>query len=259
MLEKIKAFIIDLDGCVYRGNSTLPGVTEFIEFLRRRGRKILYLTNNASRTREEIFNKLREMNVWIQSPSQVLTSGIAAAIYLKREFGSCIVYPIGMNGLIKPLIEEGHLIRWSSDVDYVVSSLDFNFNYGKLATACEAIFNGAEFIATNLDPRLPVEDGYLPGSGAISAAIETVTGVKPKVIGKPSKIIMEIALSMLGVSGREVAVIGDRVETDVVAGKKIEALTILVLTGESDGINVNKLRVKPDIIVKRMDQLKNYF
>lgn len=259
--SKFKSFIIDLDGCVYRGEEPIEGAGEAISLLRRRGFKILFLTNNSTKTPEEYVEILRSMDIPVTSRNEVLTSAIATARYLRDRYGECRIFPVGMQGLLRALEECNHQIIDEENIDnaeFVVVGLDMNFNYQKLSLACRAIMKGAKFIATNTDSTLPSKAGLLPGAGAIVNAIKTVTGVEPVVIGKPSRIIMDVALKVLDVNGDECVVIGDRLDTDITAGKKIGAYTVLVLTGvirkeDLEGLD-NEL--KPDLVLESIADLK---
>jgi len=153
----------------------------------------------------------------------------------------------------------GHTVlnlRENHEAEFVVACLDFDFNYEKLKNACQAIYNGARFIATNADPTVPVEDRLIPGAGAIVAAISKATGRRPLVVGKPSRIIMRVALEKLGVEGSETVVVGDRLDTDVRAGWKINALTVLVLTGATSLRDLERWRgVKPSLVLESVREL----
>ena len=154
--------------------------------------------------------------------------------------------------VLEALVNEGHEIVWLPEEDpkVVLVGLDTNFTYDKLKIALRALLNGAAFVATNADPSLPVERGLIPGAGAIVKALETASGRKPVIVGKPSRLIMEIALSTLRVEARETVVIGDRVETDIMAGKAIGAHTILVLSGVTrrDDLPRYPREVHPDLV-----------
>lgn len=248
-----KGLIIDLDGCVYKGDSLIEGSDEAIEFFRSMGIKILFLTNNSTRTPEEYAEKLTKLGI-NASPSEIMTSAIATAIYMRRlKRDKC--YIIGERALKEAISKEGFEITDDGDLaKYVICGLDREFNYKKLVEACKAIQKGAKFIATNADPKLPIENGYLPGAGAIVSAIRVATGIKPLIIGKPSKFIINLAIKKLGVDKSSVAIIGDRIDTDIKAGKIVGVFTIL--------IEKNKYiegRIKPDLTINRLKDLVNYF
>jgi HAD superfamily hydrolase (TIGR01457 family) len=259
-LGRYKAFIFDLDGCIYRGNKLIEGAAETIWLLRQLGKKILFLTNNATKTPEAYAEKLQRMKIQV-SPQEVLTSGTATAIFLRMKFGKTTVLPIGGDSLVQELRRQGHkIVELNSRVlpRFVVTCLDYDFNYEKMRIAVNAILSGARFIATNTDPNVPVEKGFEPGAGAIVSAISTASGVKPIVIGKPSEHMMRMALQVLAVRGKESVTVGDRIDTDIAAGKKIGALTVLVLSGYSKRSHVESSRLKPDLILSNVAELQHY-
>lgn len=233
MKKHYRAFIIDLDGCVYVGDRLIPRSDEAVERLREMGVKILYLTNNSGRTSEDYRIKLTKLGVKCLE-EYVLTSGEVAANYIMESSGKSKILPITGKGFREYCRRLGHTLlpieRWS-EAEYVVVGLDREVNYWKLRAGLRAILNGARFVATNADKTYPTPDGLDPGAGAIVAALREASGVDPIVIGKPSKIIMKSALKRLKMNPREVLVVGDRIETDILAGKNIGADTALVLTG----------------------------
>jgi 4-nitrophenyl phosphatase len=225
----IKGLVIDLDGSVYVGDKPISGVPEALEELRSKGIKLLFLTNNATKTPQEYVEKLEGMGVKA-SIEEVLTSSVIAASYIKRVYGPSRIFVVGTKALEEVLRSHGHeIVAFDSDV--VVAGLDFNFDYQKLARASREIRRGAKFVATNTDATIPLEDGVMPGAGSIVKAIEIASGVRPLVVGKPSRIAMREALMRLGLRPSEVLVVGDRPETDVKMGKRFGCITALVLTG----------------------------
>ncbi|MBS7611382.1 HAD-IIA family hydrolase [Candidatus Bathyarchaeota archaeon] len=255
---EFKAVIFDLDGCLYRGEIPIEGASESLEELRKMGFKIMFLTNNATKTVEEYTSRLNKIGIKCLE-EEVLTSGLATSIYLAEKYGSVKVLPVGGKALEEELRRKGHnVLNWREkcEADFVVACLDFDFNYEKLKNACQAVYNGARFIATNADPTVPVENRLIPGAGAIVAAISKATGRKPLVVGKPSQIIMKVALKRLGVEGFETVVVGDRLDTDVKAGWRINALTVLVLTGATSLRDLERWRgVKPSLVLESVREL----
>ena len=257
MLKDYVAFIFDLDGCIYRGNTVIPGAAEKIEELRKLGKKVLFLTNNATKTPKEYVDKLTGMGI-DTNPKEILTSATATALYLAKNFGKASIFPVGERGLIVELQRAGHRIidvNKLGEAEFVVACLDFSFTYAKMKAACQAIFAGAKFVATNTDPNVPVEGGYMPGAGAIVSAISTATGVKPLVIGKPSRHIVEIALERLGVRASQTVIVGDRLDTDVQSGKMVGAFTILVLSGATSLEKAKETKLKPDLILPSISHI----
>jgi len=254
MLREFRGFIFDLDGCIYRGNTPIPGAADTVAHLRKFGKKILFLTNNATQTPEQYVEKLREMEIDADL-DDVLTSATATAIFLNKKYGKVAVFPVGGQGLVQELEKLGHRIVDAHEVkkaEFVVACLDPTFTYEKLDLACQAILSGAKFVATNTDPNIPVEEGFKPGAGAIVAAISVASGAKPEIVGKPSEHIIKIALDRLGTAANETAFVGDRLDTDIQAGKEVGGFTILILSGSTKREAAEKAddpRQKPDLIL----------
>lgn len=233
----VRTFVFDLDGVIYRGEQPLPGAVETLADLNLLGHQVYFFTNNATRNRDTFLQKLLRMDVSTDI-DHVMTSAYATALYLKGIGASeASVLVVGEHGLREELAGIGMtLVDDPNDakVDYVVAGLDRKFDYGKLTKAQQAIFRGATFIATNRDSSLPLEEGLvIPGGGAIVAAIEAASGVTPITIGKPEKTAMLEVLKLAGAKAADAVVVGDRLETDILAGNRIGATTFLVLTGIS--------------------------
>jgi 4-nitrophenyl phosphatase len=228
-MKMYRGFFLDLDGTLFRGTEVIPGAIQFVEWLESQGLPWLYLTNNSSRTPEQVAEKLRGFG-FPARPEQVYTTALATAAFLREEFGSPRVYVIGEEGLQRAISEAGCEIT-DERPDVVVVGLDRQFTYEKMKKACLAIRAGARFIGTNADRALPTEEGLLPGSGSLSMAISASTGVQPLFIGKPEPVIMRYALRKLGTSPEETLVVGDNLDTDILAGIRGGMDTLLVLTG----------------------------
>ncbi|TJY44589.1 HAD-IIA family hydrolase [Cohnella pontilimi] len=228
-----KALLFDLDGTLYRGTECVPGAGRLISSLQQRDIPCWYVTNNSSRTPEEVSQHLNEMNI-PAAPQQVITSSLAAADYAKRHFAAASAYVIGESGLRQALTKAGlHLI---SDADatpasVVVSGIDRDFTYLKLANAVRHMLNGAAYLLTNPDKLLPTEKGLMPGAGTIGAALTAATGISPTVIGKPSAVLMDYALKRAGVLPEETWAVGDNPFTDIAAARAAGCPSVLTLTG----------------------------
>lgn len=257
MLKDCKAYVFDLDGCVYRGDTPIRGAAETIQCLRDRGKRILFLTNNATHTPEYYLRKLRRMCI-SAAKDEVLSSATTAAIYLRRKYGRCRIYAVGEEALRRALTTQGHRLVDSKRPSFVVAGLDYHFNYQKLWNATNAIFSGARFIATNTDANVPVEDGIMPGAGAIVHAISTATGVAPFVVGKPHKPMLDVALERVSVPASKVVFVGDRIETDVQAGKRVGAKAVLVLSGATKRKDVANRRPRPDLVLPDLSYLSRH-
>ncbi|MBM4143751.1 MAG: HAD-IIA family hydrolase [Lentisphaerae bacterium] len=227
----IKALILDLDGTVYTGRAAVPGAADFVVWARQAGVRCLFVTNRANRAPEEICAQLATLGM-PSEPRDVLTSAQATA----RCIGKASVFCIGENGMLRELEAAGAtLVRPDHPgvPEYVVVSFDREFTYAKLKLAAGFIHAGAKYVATNPDAFLKTEHGTVPGTGAIVAAVSAATGAAPLVIGKPGRLIVDMALRRLGASPGEALVVGDNVTTDIAAGGAAGVRTALILTGVS--------------------------
>lgn len=238
-------YIIDLDGTLYRGGEILPYAVEFMEMVRESGSPFLFMTNNSTRTPEDVAEHLRGMGIQAEA-DEIFTTSQAAARYLQEDGRGNKVYCIGEHGLIEALTGAGFELS-DQEADYVVQGLDRAFDYGKLNRALQFILDGAAFISTNPDVRLPVDGGYLPGAGSIGMAIATATDVKPVVIGKPSTIIMNYAMERLGLPAASIWMVGDNMRTDMAAGKAAACRTALLLTGVTNLDNLPVLEAETGV------------
>jgi 4-nitrophenyl phosphatase len=230
----LKGVLIDLDGVVYTGREPIPGAATFLGEARRRGLKFLLVTNNSTTSPELVAARLRGMQIEVD-PGEILTSAQAAVGYVRRhaERGATVRI-VGEAGLRQAAEEEGLVVvDGDAHAEWVIAGLDRAFTYETLAAATRAIMDGAHFVATNADALLPVEGGQVvPGAGTMIAAIRTATAVEPVVVGKPEPGLFEHGLQRLGgLAAHQVAMIGDRLDTDVDGGRRAGLRTILVLTG----------------------------
>jgi|Deesub1362A_J573_1020465.scaffolds.fasta_scaffold00051_43 HAD superfamily hydrolase (TIGR01457 family) len=246
---KFKCFILDLDGVVYKGNELIEGADERISKIKKKA-EVYFLTNNSTLSSEDYVAKLRKLGISAEE-KEIITSGYAAAWYIRKNIPNPRAYVIGEEGLVKELrkqwIDVGH-----RNCNVVVVGLDRGFTYAKLAWAMKLILDGAEFIATNTDRRLITEKALLPGGGVIVKAVEEASGKKPIVVGKPSDIMAKIILEKVKAKPEEVLLIGDRLETDIAMGKKMGMKTALVLTGHTRREDVEKSSIKPDYILDKL-------
>jgi 4-nitrophenyl phosphatase len=232
-LATVTHLIIDMDGVLYLGDQPMPCLREFFAFLRQRPIKFILATNNSTRTPQEYVNKLARMGVTVY-PEEILVSGQATARFLAREYPcGTRVHVFGMPSLKQAMTDEGFVLA-DEDVQLVVASMDREVTYEKLKRATLLIRSGARFIATNLDPTNPTEEGLLPGTGTMIVALETASGTKAKAIGKPEPTMYQLAMEQMGASPETTAAIGDRVDTDILGGKRAGLTTICVLSGSSD-------------------------
>lgn len=246
-MNRPAAYIFDLDGVVYHGNKVISGSGKTIEHIRASGSRVIFMTNNATLSRDSIALKLNDMDICC-SAGDVISSAYAAAVHIKEHYGPSTIFPIGGQGLVFELEEAGHTIA-KQDVDFVVVGLDREFTYQKLTLGLDNIINGAKFIATNTDAMLPVENGFLPGAGSMVSALETASGIEPEVIGKPHKPIMDVLLSKYSLKSEDCIMVGDRLETDILAGLTLGMHTILVLTGASGIKDIESSGIRPGCVM----------
>jgi 4-nitrophenyl phosphatase len=253
-LEDIRALLVDLDGVIYRGNTPLPGVPEFFRTLQDLDIRYTLLTNNSTLTTEQFVAKVRKMGVPADD-HEVLSSAEATATYLSQVAPAGVgVYVIGETGLHESIRRHGFDVE-SRDPKYVVIGMDRALTYEKLRRGCTLLIGGAGFIASNPDVTLPTEDGLIPGSGAIMAFLRACSGVEPLVIGKPGTRMLEIGVQRMGIARQQTAMLGDRLDTDVVAGRAAGTPTILVLTGISNQEEVDNSDYKPDFVYADLIEL----
>ncbi|MDR6226242.1 TIGR01457 family HAD-type hydrolase [Desmospora profundinema] len=242
MSYRYRGYLIDLDGTLFRGREVIEGGLAFVSGLEKRGIQTLYLTNNASRTPEQVAEKLRDFG-YPAAPEQVVTSAQATAHWIGEQFGRPSVYAIGEEGLRKALHEAGCTFE-EQNPDVVVMGIDRAFSYDKMKTACLAIHAGARFIGTNGDRALPTEEGLLPGNGSLIAGVAAATGIRPTFIGKPERPIMDFALKRLGMKPEETLVVGDNLMTDILAGVNVGIDTLLVFSGVTTPMEYRQSKVK---------------
>lgn len=259
LFKNIRALIIDMDGVLWHGDAPLPGLLEFFKTLREQKMRFILATNNAGLTAEQYVIKLARMGVAV-SLNEIITSGMATARHLAEQTNPLTtrIFVLGEGGAQQPLLDQGFTLTGLYELgcgkgaDIVVCGKDETLTWDKLATATLNIRAGARFIGTNADMTLPTERGQILGNGAILAALEAATGVKPTIIGKPEPIIYQQALNLLGVEKAETIAIGDRLDTDILGAVRAGIRSLLVLTGVSTKddlktINYQPTWVMPDI------------
>ncbi|QKG83729.1 TIGR01457 family HAD-type hydrolase [Kroppenstedtia pulmonis] len=227
-MPRYTRYLIDLDGTLYRGKEVIEGGLYFLRELQKRKLPFLYVTNNSSTRPEEVAGRLQSMG-YPAEPVQVITSSMAMAHYLRKQEMNR-VYVIGEAGLVSALQNEG-IQMTETEPDAVVVGIDRQFTYDKMKRACLAIRSGAHFYGTNSDRFLPTEEGMVPGNGSLCCAISAATGVEPVWIGKPEAPIMDFALERIGGSREETLIVGDNLNTDILAGQKAGVDSLLVFSG----------------------------
>ena len=267
-IDDFAGLIIDMDGVLWHGNKPMAGLIEFFSELRYCAIPFVLATNNASLTQQQYVDKLAGMGVDIER-HEILTSSMATAQYLIQHLPTDKrrVFVIGEDGLRQPLIEHGFTLTelyqvnqpdrgiFDQGADLVVSGLDRQLTWDKLATATLNINAGAQFFATNSDTTLPTELGEVMGNGGVLAALEAVTGVKPVSIGKPAPILYQQALALLGTNEANTIAIGDRLNTDILGAVNAGMRSIMVLTGVSTEQDIAELDYQPTWVMDDIQQI----
>ena len=229
-LSAFRYLITDMDGVLWRGHEPLPGLAEFFQFLRRHDIRFVCATNNASALPGKLAERLQRWGADVQ-PEEIVTSSVATADYLAGTLpAGARLYVVGMEGLRVPLLQKGFEIA-EDHVAAVVAGIDWQLTYEHLKRAVLNIRAGAKFIGTNGDRTFPSSEGIIPGAGAILAAIETGSGVKPIVMGKPEPYLYEAALKRMRAVPEQTLVLGDRLETDILGAVRLSLKSVLVLSG----------------------------
>lgn len=243
---------LDMDGVLYRGEQALPGAIETLNRLRQRGVRLAFITNNASRHRQELAQKVADMG-FACAASDVWGSAYTTAMYIARESPEARVFVVGTSSMVREMQEGGlTVVPTHEGATHVVAGLDWTITYDKLRYAHYAICNGAKFIATNLDATYPdTLTTTTPGGGALVAVLRTSTGVEPLVIGKPQTTALELVAASWGVGPGDMVGVGDRLDTDIASARAFGCLAVLVLTGISTRAEAEAATgvQRPDIIL----------
>lgn len=257
-LRNAHGFIFDMDGVLYRGDQPLAGVSDVFDALAVRGRRFMLATNNSMSTPAQYVAKLARMGIDVPEDA-ILTSGIATRDYLLQTLPpSSGIFVIGMPGLREQLFTDTafYPVQYGEErAQAVVVGLDLTFDYAKLKAANEAIRQGAIFVATNVDATLPTEAGLVPGAGSIVASVSTASGQQPVVIGKPETPLVDQAMRHMNFTPDETVMIGDRLDTDILAGRRAGMLSVLLLTGVSTREDVASSPTPPDLVLTDLPAL----
>jgi arabinose operon protein AraL len=246
---KFLGYIFDLDGTIYLGERLIPGAKETIERLKSLSKKIVYLSNKPLQTRRDYAAKLTFLGIPTE-PTEVINSSMVMAQWLRKRAPGANIYVIGEGPLIEEMTDAGFRICENPrEIQYVIASFDRTFDYRKLNIALQAIRRGAHFVATNPDRTCPVEGGEIPDCAAMIGAVEGATGKKVEtVVGKPSDIMIQVAVEHMGLRPQDCLLVGDRLETDMVMGKKACMATALVLSGVTSKEALNISGIQPDFV-----------
>lgn len=255
-LKQIDTFMLDLDGTFYLGDQLFPWSLGFLDRLTELGKKFIFVTNNSSRSAAYYLAKLTRMGVTLR-PEQMFTSGEATRFFLKEHQYGHSIYLLGTPDLEEEFRNDGFQLTADSPAA-VVLGFDLTLTYNKLRTACDLIRKGVPFIATHPDFNCPTPEGPIPDCGSMIALITASTGVAPKVIGKPHAEMVEALCFKFNLNRGSVAMVGDRLYTDIAMGQQAGITSILVMSGETQPEDLAGTSFTPDIIAENLGELTQW-
>jgi NagD protein len=251
--REIHSWLMDMDGVLVHEQSMVPGADRFLARLRERGLPFLVLTNNSIYTQRDLAARLRAIGLEVPETA-IWTSALATASFLHDQRPKGTAFVIGEAGLTTALHDAGYTLSDRSP-DYVVLGETRTYSFERITVAIRLILNGARFIATNPDPTGPTPDGPLPATGSVAALISRATGVEPYFVGKPNPLMMRSALNAIDAHSETSAMVGDRMDTDVVSGLEAGMHTVLVLTGITQRDEAERYPYRPSRIVDSIADL----
>lgn len=253
MILKKKGFICDMDGVIYHGNTLFDGVTEFVDWMIKNDKKFVFLTNSPEKTPHELSMKLSRMGLTI-SPDNFYTSAMATAEFLSKQKPGCTAYVIGESALSKALYDKK---IYMNDVnpDYVVLGETRTYSFEKIEKAIELVLKGARLVGANPDTVGVTTNGIMPATGSLIAPIEIATGKKAYFVGKPNPLMLRNGLNKIGCHSADIAFIGDRMDTDIIAGIESDIDTVLVLSGVTTRQEAEKFAYRPKYIIDDISKL----
>lgn len=251
-----KAYCFDLDGTVYRGKNAIPSAVQFIHHLQQNGKEPFYVTNNSSKTREQLQQALR--NIGIEAPlSHIYSSALVTAKYIAEKFTHAKVAVVGADGIRNALLQEN--IEVVSDeeehVDVLVMGIDRQITFDKITAACRIVQNGAQLIGTNEDVKYPSEQYFYPGCGSFVTLVANVSNVQPTFIGKPSPQLLNFIAKEHKINKEDFVMVGDNYNTDILCGIHFGCDTIHVNTGVTPTSEVLNMEIKPTYAVENLLEL----
>ena len=257
LLLDVRSLILDMDGTLTRGSKPLPGLSNLFAFLHARDIAFTVVTNNTVKTPEHYARKLADFTVEIEV-GQVITAAVATADYLRHRLSPASpLFVIGETGLRTALQQAGFMLVDGAEkaVEAVVVGGDRSLTYDKLRIAVHYLLHGAQFIGTNPDLLVPTEYGLAPEAGVTLAALQTATSIIPTIIGKPERPLLDLALAHMQAKPEQTAIVGDRLDTDILGGQHLGLTTILVTTGVDGETAITTKGIQPDHLVHGLDQL----
>jgi len=256
-LSDIQCFLLDMDGTFYLEERLLPGALEFIEVIRAQGKEYIFLTNNSSRHRGYYAKKISRMGLAVPE-ERIFTAGEATALFLSRKSPGARVYVVGTEFLEDEFRQHGFVLD-EQKPEMVVLGFDTTLTYQKLWRLCDLVRAGLPYIATHPDLNCPTKDGFMPDIGAMIAFVQTSTGRLPdQVIGKPNRTIIDELSNRIRIPLERLAMIGDRLYTDIALGETTGITTILVLSGETQPADLKASLYQPDYIFNHIGEVAHY-
>lgn len=254
MLPQIRCFALDMDGTVYLGEQWIDGALDFLHRIEETGRSYVFVTNNSSKNAAVYVDKLHRMGLDV-GEDKIVTSGQATIWYLQNHFPGKKVFLLG-NPLLQEEFAQAGILLEEDHPDVVVTAFDTSLDYRKMCRVCDHVRDGLPYLATHPDYNCPTETGFIPDAGAIHAFIHASTGRWPdRIIGKPNGDIIDYLTSRVNVEREETAMVGDRLYTDIAAGRNNGLKSILVLSGEADIEDVSRSEVLPDMIFDSVKEI----
>lgn len=247
------AWMCDMDGVLVHEGQLVPGADQFVGALQRSGRSFLVLTNNSIFTPRDLAARLSNLGIDLP-PSSLWTSAVATAQFLDRQRPGGTAYVVGEAGLTTALHDIGYVLT-DQKPDYVVLGETRTYSFEAITRAIRLVEAGARFIATNPDPTGPSTEGSLPATGSVAALIQRATGVAPYFVGKPNPLMMREGLNALGAHSESTVMVGDRMDTDIVAGMEAGLETILVLSGVTAEHQIDRFPYRPSRVVRSVADL----
>ena len=255
--NEIKSWLTDMDGVLVHEGHALPGAADLIKQWQDSETPFLVLTNNSIYTPRDLSARLRSIGLDVPE-DRIWTSALATANFLKSQKPDGTAFVLGEAGMTTALHDIGYVMT-DQNPDYVVLGETRNFNFDSLTRAIRLINNGARFIATNPDATGPSAEGVLPATGSVAALITKATGKEPYIVGKPNPMMFRSAMRKIGAHSESTGMIGDRMDTDVVAGIEAGLHTVLVLTGIADQAEIEKYPFRPNEILNSVADLVEKF
>ena len=256
-LPDIKCFLLDLDGTFYIGNRLIEGSVHLLEVLQAQGKDFLFLTNNSSKHRRMYAEKLNKLGVSIPE-TRIFTSGEATALYLKNIQAGAHIFVVGTPALEEEFQSHGFTFDENSP-EFAILGFDTTLTYAKLWKLCDLVRAGVPYIATHPDFNCPTETGFMPDIGAMIAFVKASTGIEPQqIIGKPRRLMIDVLSQKLQLPANALAMVGDRLYTDIALGSSAGILTILVLSGETRPEDLKNSPFQPSLIFNNLGALADW-